>query len=106
MAKAGGFYATQAWRKCRDGYLKSVGGLCEVCLSMGMITPAEIVHHKIHLSEAQLQDPNIALSYKNLQALCRKHHAEQHPEIYKKKNPKRFTVDEYGRVTILPPIEQ
>ena len=31
MAKAftDGFYGTRAWKKCRAGYTKSVGGLCE-----------------------------------------------------------------------------
>ena len=94
MAKAGKFYGTRAWRDCRAAYMTSVSGLCEVCLNAGIITPAEIVHHKIHLTDAELQDPNIALNYDNLQALCRRHHAEAHPEMYRKNilNVTRLTM--------------
>ena len=44
------FYLSEAWRNTRDAYIKSVGGLCELCLKEGMITPAEIVHHKVFLT--------------------------------------------------------
>ena len=82
--------------------MASVSGLCEVCLNAGIITPAEIVHHKIHLTDAELQDPDIALNHDNLQALCRRHHAEAHPEIYRKKYIKRYSVDATGHVTVDP----
>ena len=60
------FYKTGAWVQCRNAYLKSVGGLCEKCLEKGLIVPAEIVHHKIHLNAENLSDPSISLNPANL----------------------------------------
>lgn len=75
--------------------MKSRGGLCERCLARGVVTPAEIVHHKIHLTPENVHDPNIALSWDNLEAVCRKCHAELHG-----KNPegKRWHVGPDGQV--------
>lgn len=100
MSKAGGFYRTQAWKHCSKNYKAYVGGLCEICLERGEYVPGEIVHHKIHLDEKNVSNPQIALDFKNLQLICRKCHAEQHPEIYKTKR-RRFSVDEFGRVVPL-----
>lgn len=43
------FYNSTTWKKCREGYIKSVNGLCERCLDKGMIVPGKIVHHKVYL---------------------------------------------------------
>lgn len=90
---AKGFYSSRAWADCRQAYRKSKGGLCEVCMSKGMITPGEIVHHKIHITPANINDPNIVLDWANLQLVCRECHAEAHGKI-----KKRYEVDEYGRI--------
>lgn len=87
------FYKSKTWQKCRDGYLRSVGGLCEQCMKEGRFTPAVIVHHKVHISPVNITDPNVTLDWNNLEALCRDCHAQQH--THKKK---RFRVDEIGRV--------
>lgn len=86
------FYKSPAWKNCRDGYMKKVSGLCERCLSQGLYEPAEIVHHKIHLTPQNIIDPSIALNYDNLEALCRNCHAKEHGST------KRYVIDEYGRV--------
>ena len=39
------FYTTFEWKRCREAYAKSVGGLCERCLKKGLVVPGEIVHH-------------------------------------------------------------
>ena len=90
------FYRTNEWKQCRAAYLKKVNGLCERCLKMGLITPAEIVHHKKYISMANLSNPEITLNHANLEALCRRHHAEEHT-----KRKKRYKVDEFGHVTII-----
>ena len=72
--------------------MRSVGGLCEKCKAKGLIVPAEIVHHKIHLNETNIDDASISLSYDNLEALCRKCHGEEHG------TPKRFRVLDDGTV--------
>lgn len=86
------FYFSPAWRKTRTAYMKSVGGLCEVCLAKGIVRPGEIVHHKVHLSPDNISDENVSLSWDNLQCVCRDCHARLHGE------EKRFELDEYGRV--------
>lgn len=89
------FYHSRAWQRCRSEYLSSVGGLCERCEAKGIIRPARIVHHKEYISPANITDPAILLSFKNLEALCQDcHNAEHIP------NGKRYRVDEYGRVEI------
>lgn len=64
------FYNSIAWRKCRDAYSQSVNGLCEICLSKGKLTVGQEVHHKIPLTLDNVNDPNIALNWDNLQLLC------------------------------------
>ena len=103
MARAGSrqasFYASQTWRKTRDAYLKSVGGLCERCLEHGIIRPARYVHHIVHLDESNVDDPAVSLSWSNLMAVCEQCHADLHPEIaIKNKKSKRFLVGPDGRV--------
>ena len=90
------FYNTQAWQDCRDAYKKSVGGICERCYKRGQIVPGEIVHHKKHLTPTNVYDASIALSWDNLELLCRDCHGNEH-----RKNKKRYKVDELGHVQIL-----
>ena len=87
------FYTSTAWRKCRAAVLKEHGGLCQLCLAKGLIEPAVHVHHRIHLTPENLNDPRIALDSSNLMALCEECHAEQH-------RTKRWRVDALGRVTL------
>ena len=89
------FYKSQAWKKCREAYLKSQGGLCERCRARGLIVPAEIVHHIVPLTAENVNDPDIVLNWRNLCSVCRDCHAEIHS-----KNMRRYVVDEDGRVTI------
>ena len=91
------FYLSQAWRNCRDAYMESVGGLCEECLKQGVYTPAEIVHHIKPLTERNINDPEITLSFKNLYAVCRSCHAKLHGA----KAARRYKVDETGHVTVI-----
>ena len=90
------FYKTKAWQNCRDGYMRSVGGLCERCLAKGLIVPAEIIHHKIHLNENNINDPSVALNFANLEAVCRVCHGELHGKA------KRYTIAADGSVTGRP----
>jgi len=89
---ADAFYVSFAWRKCAAGYKMSVGGLCEECLKQGLITPAQEVHHKIHLTPQTINIPEIALNWDNLEALCKDCHLKQH------RKQKRWQVDESGAV--------
>lgn len=52
--------------------------LCEVCLSRGIVTPAEDVHHdKSFITDAGV-DYNLAYNIYNLISLCKKCHSEIH----------------------------
>lgn len=81
---AKGFYNTALWQKTREQYMKYKGGLCERCLALGIIRAGEIVHHKHYLTPENITNPDIALSFANLELLCRQCHADEHG-----KNPRR-----------------
>lgn len=94
------FYTTRKWRKCRKSFMESRGKLCEECLKEGIINPGSKeqpleAHHKIPLTDDNINDPNITLNWDNMEALCKKHH-----DMKKPGRKKRWTVDEDGKVTI------
>lgn len=75
MAKefAKSFYRSTAWKKCRDGFIKSVFGLCQRCSRTGYI-----VHHKIVLTSNNINDPDITLNWDHLEYLCQDCHNKEH----------------------------
>lgn len=87
------FYLSAAWRSCRAAYLKKEGGLCERCLRHGLYVPADIVHHKRHITPDNITDPRVTLSFDNLEALCWSCHEKEH-----KGRQRRYTVDQEGHV--------
>jgi len=58
------FYKTKAWRKTSVAY-RQEHPLCEECLRQGIITPAEMVHHVVEITDGG--DP---LDWDNLESLC------------------------------------
>ena len=100
MGEQTGFYRSQAWKDTRRNYKQSVGGLCERCLERGVIASADIVHHIVPLTADNIGDINLSLNWNNLQALCRKCHADVHEEMYAKQSKRRYKIDEYGKVVI------
>lgn len=83
MAKpfAKAFYSSKAWQDCRNEYAKSVHYLCENCLKRGIYRPGVIVHHVEELTPANINTPEIATGFNNLEMLCRECHREQHKEV-------------------------
>jgi hypothetical protein len=67
------FYQSIAWKRTRDAYARSKHHLCELCHA-----PGQIVHHRKHLTPANINNATVTLAWTNLQLLCRKCHAEQH----------------------------
>lgn len=67
------FYNSKQWIKCKDGFMKSKNHVCERCGGL-----AYIVHHKKHITPFNINDPNITLSWDNLQALCLNCHNAVH----------------------------
>lgn len=90
FAKA--FYKSKAWQNTREAYAASVGRLCERCQRAGVYRAGEIVHHKQELTPENISDPEVSLSWDNLELLCRDCHGKAHGAA------KRYKVDEMGRV--------
>ena len=67
------FYESNAWKKQRAAYKRSVHGVCELCGDPGVI-----VHHRRELTPQTIHDPNETLAFENLQLLCRLCHEQMH----------------------------
>lgn len=102
------FYHSPAWLKNRKNYMRRVidtpwgpcpPGMCERCFERGELVPAKLVHHKQHLTPANVDDPHVALNYDNFQRLCQDCHAAVHSGA----TESRVTFDESGR---LVPIQR
>jgi len=91
------FYHTAAWKKCRESYAASVGGLCERCSAKGIIRAGSIVHHRNWITAQNINDPEILLSFENLELLCLDCHNEEH---YGSAGDRRYYVDRDGQVKI------
>ena len=98
FAKA--FYNSKAWHMCREAYKQSVFGLCELCGQ-----PGDEVHHKVHLSPDNINNPDITLNWDNLELLCASCHSKVHMSKY---GATRDDVmfDEHGDLIPTPPIEK
>ena len=94
------FYNSDAWRACRDSFLQSKGWLCERCSKPDDPVPAKIAHHKEYLTQANINNPRVALSWDNLEALCQKCHNEEHH----KETRKPYTFDDEGNLLPSTPI--
>jgi len=100
MAKdfARAFYDSPAWKRTRRAYASSVGGLCERCLRSGRYVAGVIVHHINHLTPENIQDPDVTLNWNNLELVCRDCHAQIHEDEIRRRAPRRYRVDKFGRV--------
>lgn len=80
MAKdfARAFYKSKRWQECRAGYISSRismdGGLCERCHDK----PGYICHHKEYISPENINDPQVLLSWDNLEYVCKECHDNEH----------------------------
>ena len=85
------FYASDDWHATRDAYMESAGHLCERCSTPDDPVIAKIVHHRTYLTPKNIIDPNISLSWENLEALCQTCHTREHLA-----NKSRFWFDDSG----------
>ena len=93
------FYKTKTWQRCRDAYMRYCGGLCERCKEEGKIVPADIVHHKEHLSLQNFKDPSVAYNFDNLEALCQDCHNAEH---FQTSVERRWKISNSGCISISP----
>ena len=69
----GKFYKSNIWRRVRQTILMRDNYLCQHCGK-----PATEVHHIKHLTEDNVNDPNISLNPDNLVSLCWVCHRREH----------------------------
>lgn len=104
------FYSSKQWQDCRNEYMTKKHHLCENCLRKGIYTPARYVHHIVELDPINIENPEVALNFDNLEAVCRACHDEYHDnhgrwtkvneaKRKKKRDSNRFFIDENGKVT-------
>ena len=67
------FYQSKAWRQTRKHKITEQP-LCERCLADGIVKAADIIHHKVEVSE----DFSKRLDYENLESICHAHHNKEH----------------------------
>lgn len=72
-------------------------GMCERCFARGELTPAKVVHHIVHITPDNINDPKVTLAYDNFQRLCQDCHAFVHSG----QEEPRVSFDEDGN--IIPP---
>ena len=98
------FYSSEAWKKCRSEFKKSKGRLCDCCLARGILNAGSKdnplqVHHKIKLTQENINDPEITLNWDNLELLCQQCHIERHADE-DRQNTGRWKIGENGEVIV------
>lgn len=74
------FYGSKRWRDLRDRLVIERHGICERCgKDFSGETRMLSAHHKEHLTDESLADPSVAVNPDNIEILCAKCHALQHP---------------------------
>ena len=95
------FYASWKWRKCKKAFAKSKGNICERCLAHGIIEagnkehPLE-AHHKIPLTDENVDNPKISLNWDNLELLCSGCHHNEHD----RREKRRWEIGPDGHVIL------
>lgn len=96
------FYHSKEWMNTREYIMKRDNYLCVNCGK-----PAEEVHHIIHISPKNIDDPTVTLNPDNLKSLCRDCHFEEHRGEHgagrkAKENESQFYFDENGIPRVSP----
>lgn len=74
------FYGSKRWHDLRDRLVIERHGICERCgKDFSGETRMLSAHHKEHLTDDTLKDPAVAVNPENIEILCAKCHALQHP---------------------------
>ena len=89
------FYKGTAWQKVRAQFIadriSKDGGMCQHCHNV----PGYIVHHRIELSPANIDDPEISLNPALFEYLCHDCHNKQHGHF---RAARRCVFDDDGNV--------
>lgn len=103
MAKdyAKDFYSSKAWLRCRKSFLNSKMHICERCQNKN--GAGNIVHHRTYITPDNINDPNVTLSWDNLECLCQACHNREHHKEDEAVTAEGLMFDEMGRLVALPP---
>ena len=93
------FYKTKRWEKTRNAYFAHANGICERCKEK----VGKIVHHNIHLTNANVNDLDIAYGFDNLELLCQDCHNAEHFKVNAEVDS-GFMFDERGQLIKIPPV--
>ena len=75
------FYASKRWRDLRQVLIIQRHGICDRCgKDFSYDTSELIAHHKEHLTDESLSDPEVAVNPDNIEIVCQKCHAHYHPD--------------------------
>ena len=67
------FYWSKEWRKTAALYMRKSNHICERCGAL-----AHIIHHRDYLTPGNVNNPDIAFGWDNLEALCSDCHNREH----------------------------
>ena len=90
------FYSSKRWQDCRNTYGAMKGWLCEDCMRRGIYTPGVEVHHTEELTPANINRPEVTLSFANLVLLCRECHKARH----KGQGGRRYLIGDDGEIIV------
>lgn len=104
------FYNSEEWKECRKAFISNRmlidGGMCQECREV----PGYIVHHKKAITQSNINNPEITLSWSNLEYVCKECHDkfEGHGVHYRKKSAAGllFKFDEQGQPISLREIDK
>ena len=68
------FYNSKQWLRVREAFRIVKFGMCERC----GLSDSKHIHHKILLTELNINDPDITLGFNNLELLCHECHNKEH----------------------------
>ena len=89
------FYGSKRWHDLRTVLIIQRHGICARCgKDFSSDTSQLIAHHKEHLTDETLKDPEVAVNPDNVEIVCAKCHAHYHPEKGFTKRKQVFIV--YG----------
>lgn len=79
---SGKYYNTKQWKNLRNYYIRR-NPLCEICLSKGIVKPANEVHHRTPYLRGKTDEERwqLLLDEDNLQSLCYECHDEVHRKM-------------------------
>ena len=86
MDKIHKFYCTQEWRDLSYNSKIAAGGKCSRCGYIADKMSELIGHHKIELTEDNVDDPNISLNPENIEVICQQCHNKEHRRFGNKQN--------------------